>query len=56
MPKTTSELEVERLIRDSKTVLKIHGYGNWKLKDVPIEIIWNEFANSNVRLEIGDIK
>lgn len=50
-PKGESELEVDRLKRESLLEILKVDYSNWKLKDVPFAVIWNVFSRSNWKLD-----
>lgn len=50
MDKSQGEVEVERLLKLKNKNREKKYYGNWPLKDVPLDVIWNEFSNSNHRL------
>lgn len=46
------EATVQRLVKDYRHEKSNKDYMSWLLKDVPVEVIWNMFSRSNVRLDI----
>lgn len=46
------EAMVQRLLKEYRHERSNKYYMNWPLKDVPVEVIWNIFSKSNVRLDV----
>ena len=46
----SDERYVELLLERYKAERVRGYYNNWPLKDVPFEVLWNEFSHSNVKL------
>lgn len=51
--KGEGEKEAERLLAERSKALLARDYGNWPLKRVPFEVIWNEFSRSGYKLREG---
>ena len=45
------ESVVRKLLSDFKAEGRKNDYSNWPLKDVPFEVIWNNFSRSGIRLD-----
>ncbi len=50
----SKEAQVKSLLKSYKHERVIGDYGNWKLKDVPWQVIWNTFSRSKIYLDPTD--